>query len=91
MPVTKKHRVDVDASVPGLVNSVYLMKVRSWYDVVLSSPRGKRVRARGPHEPVEQLGLPFGNVFRLGPGFLALPDVMTFDECESFEEARLWR
>ena len=80
MPVTKKRRVDVDASVPGLVNSAYLMKARSWYDAVLSSPRGKLVRARGPREPVEKPGLPFGNVFRLDPGFLALPDVMIFDE-----------
>ena len=80
MPVAKKRRVDVDASVPGLVNSAYLMKVRSWYDAVLSSPRGKLVRARGPREPVEKPGLPFGNVFRLDPGFLALPDVMIFDE-----------
>ena len=44
MPVAKKRRVDVDASVPGLVNSAYLMKARSWYDAVLSFPRGKRVR-----------------------------------------------
>ena len=32
------------------------------------------MRARGPREPVEKPGLPFGNVFRLDPGFLALPD-----------------